>query len=258
MACIYPLLLYRNIANQAGATVTVSNEDADFPEENGRDWFDYSLVAIGAGIQTVDITLASAADCDCAAWYFATGASGTVDIQINTGGGFGASLGQKVITDVPQLMRFANQALTAGMQIRFTINNTSGAVCYLRQYCAGACMLAEQGQRGGLNPPVLNQGLMVKNSISVNGSMLGRDVRQLDRRSSIALEYLTEGWVRTYWEDFTGEAIRHAFFYAWDPDFHPDEVVMSAADSINAPVNMDSPNTRMAVTMPIRSLFGGL
>lgn len=258
MACIYPFLLYRNLANQDGATVALTNEDADFPEENGRDWFDYSLVAIADGAQTIDITLSAAADVDSAAVYFAAGAAGTVDIYLDTGGGFGASLATFTINDKPQLKRFASTALPIGGVIRFAINNTSGGVIYLRQFCAGEGLLAEQGQRGGLNPPVLNQGLVVTNNISVNGSMIGRDVRQLDRRSTIALEYLTEAWVRTYWEDFTTEAIRHAFFYAWDPDFHPDEVVMASAETINGPVNMDTPVNRMSVTMPIRSVCGGL
>ncbi|GAG23597.1 unnamed protein product, partial [marine sediment metagenome] len=121
----------------------------------------------------------------------------------------------------------------------------------IKQIFVGPKMEMERGQYVGVNPQTLTQGIIQTNNISENGSILGTNIKRVDVKSSIDLTYLTEAWVRSTWEAFAVHASKgRSFFYQWNPDEYPLEVVFCVASKINAPKNI-SPTPLMSVSMPL-------
>jgi len=137
----------------------------------------------------------------------------------------------------------------AGAKVRIFFN---GPALDIRQVAVGPWLVPQIGQRDGLNPPTLNQGVVRTVSIAENGSILGSQVRRLDRKSAIDLEYLSEDWVRNSWEPFSIHMNRYACFYSWDWQGHPDEITFAAAAKIDGPKNQSA--SFMRVSMPLRNI----
>ena len=247
MSIVFPRVLWSNAGRDG--TVVYTNEDPDYPADNALDWLSYSLWLITDSI--LDVTLDNAYDIDSFAWYGAEGSATSVQLQWDSDGAgtFVTLATLNNPANVPILVTFTSVSVPAGRRIRLVI--TGASAYYVRQWAAGPIMTAERGQSGGLNPPTLEQEPIVNNSMAENGALIGRDYRRQTRRTSLALEHLTQSWVRNTWEPFATHALRYAFFYAWDLDNYPDEVTMAAARTINGPTNMSSPPQYMQVTMPL-------
>jgi hypothetical protein len=91
---------------------------------------------------------------------------------------------------------------------------------------------------------------VVENVISVNGSILGRNLRRIVKSGNIELNYLTQSWVRSYWNPLAIHASTLAFFWRWNPVSYPKEIGFCVADKIEAPQN-SSPPPYMSVSMPL-------
>jgi hypothetical protein len=89
---------------------------------------------------------------------------------------------------------------------------------------------------------------VIENKISVNGSIIGRNLRRFEKSSQINLPYLTPDWVRTNWEAFVQWAIRYPFWQRWNPTTYPGDVAFTVADTISPPKNA-SPPPYMTVEM---------
>jgi len=107
------------------------------------------------------------------------------------------------------------------------------------------------GQWSGISPTELNQGIVNGNTMSVNGSFLGRNRRRFEKKGNIKLENLSQSWVRSTWEPFSLAAAEHAFFYRWNPTEYPDDVSFAVGE-IRGPENTTAGN--MSVSMPIMYL----
>lgn len=133
--------------------------------------------------------------------------------------------------------------------LRFTF---AGAADF-RQIAVGNLMQFPIGQWNGVNPPTLYQGVIMQNVVSMNGSIIGRNLRRIEKAGKINLTHLTEQWVRQTWNPFAIHAARSAFFYRWNPVEYPHEVAFAVAENIEAPTN-DSPPPRMKVGLPVKFL----
>jgi hypothetical protein len=130
---------------------------------------------------------------------------------------------------------------------------TPGATIDIRQVAIGPYLQFPIGQWVGVNPPKLYQGVILQNISSMNGSILGRNIKRIEKTGKLDLNLLDPAWVRSYWDAFSIHASIKAFFWRWDPVGHSQEIAFAVATEINAPVN-DSPAPRMKVSMPIRFL----
>jgi hypothetical protein len=86
--------------------------------------------------------------------------------------------------------------------------------------------------------------------MSVNGSLLGRDIIRREISANIELEYLSQAWVNDSWEPFARHAERLPFFYLYDLET-PTQVAWAAAESVDAPAH-GTPVPTMKVSMALR------
>ena len=256
---------YGNIFADEGAVLSY-NGSATWPNDgnpiNAFDWFDWTVARVtsGAANTWVKVVLPEDTTLDRLTVYLAPLASAkAINLQVETG------VGTDVWTTVATINFVASSAnqcrgaafvevpVNAGVGVR-VIWPTARATPGFRQLYAGGHTTFEIGQYQGIAPPKLTQDVIVTNSIAVNGSILGRDVRRVTRSNTIDLSPLSPGWVRDTWEPFVAHATRQAFFWSWAPELYPDDITFAAAESINAPTNT-SPSPKMAVQMPLRTVI---
>lgn len=252
-------VLYDNVARYDGAIVAydgISTVGKEF--QNSYDWRDFSLFEAEQGtVSNLDIIL-------------------TADKTINSAGIFIKPVIQQVFVDLRyesspgnfttikswnllagtgalDVIDFPDILITSGTRIRWRMLTPVGSVALIRQLCVGKRLDFPIGQRDGVAPVVLNGNMQVETSISVNGSVIGRSVRRMDRPSNLELSYLTESFVRNEWEQFTDHAVNNAFFYRPDKTNFPLESAFSTATSIPRPTNM-MPPPLMVAKLPLRNL----
>lgn len=250
-------VLYFNYLKASLATIAYSGTETDgFNYQNCLDGKDFSTFQPESNATTnLDFTMTGAATLNTLGVFVEkTGASGAFVINLYGETSPGVFTLLDVITDSAdgklELSIFANSSISAGRKIRLQF--TTGAGTYkIRNIMAGLLTEFERGQYAGVNPTTLTQGIVQSNNISENGSILGTNVKRVDVKTSINLQYCTESWVRGTWENFAAYAAKgQSFYYQWNPSEYPDEVVFCVASKIIAPKNT-TPTPLMSVSMPL-------
>ena len=100
---------------------------------------------------------------------------------------------------------------------RLRIVNAGGAVA-IAVVMAGLAMTPDSGIPVGWEPPSINPRNDYSNDISIDGQMLGRQVRRYGASADVTLGGLTYSWVRGEWSDFIVWAERRGFFLWWEYD----------------------------------------
>ena len=247
---IKPKILYNNILR--GITPTWSGTTvADAPPANAIDWRDFSLFTANTG--NLDFTMTADTDIDAVSIFVATTAgSNSIVLQYESAPSTFTTLKTySAPSGTLTLDTFASVTVLSGRKIRFVI--TAATTMNIRQLVVGEAMETEMGQFTTMQYPTLLGGLKITNSISANGSVIGRDIKQVERMGSLTLDYLTPSWVRATWEPFARHAARYAFIYQPHPTGYAYEVAFSTADSIEAPTNMGK-GDRMAVSWKLRHI----
>jgi hypothetical protein len=249
---IKPKFLYDNVLrgispSWSGTTISGS------PPANSIDWRDFSYFQANSGI--LDFTMTANTDIDTVSVYVATftgtGAE-TIELQYESSPSVYTSLqtinpaGGKLTFD-----EFSGVTVSSGRNIRFVITVGTGALL-IRQLVVGEVMEAEQGQWASATNPEFFQGVQVTNTIGMNGSVLGRSIKRLERSGKIMLDNLTAAWVRSTWKPFSQHMARYPFVYSWNPRDYPGEVAFTYATKINAP-NHET-GGRLSVNVPVRFL----
>ena len=250
---IYPSILYNNVLR--GITPTFSGTTlSGKPPANAVDWSDYSYFESNSG--TLDYVVTTDTAIDTLSVYVATftgtGAE-TIELQYESAPATFTSL----VTINPvggklTFNEFTGVTVSSGRIIRFIITVGTGALL-IRQLVVGAAMVAEQGQYQSATSPRLLGGVKVTNTISANGSILGRSIKRVERMGQLELEYLTPAWVRATWEPFAAHAARYPFIYAWNTRDYPTEIAFSACEGIETPKHMGK-GDKMSVSMKLRNL----
>ena len=247
-------VLYDNKLADA-LSVTYSGTEVDgFNYQNATDYKDFSTFKPQVSATTqLDYTVDGSGTLNAIGIYVKkVGASG-LDIKVYYESAPSTYTLLDTILDADgelSLSSFSGVSIAGSRNIRLEF--ISDATQYeIRQISVGASLQMERGQYAGVNPPTLAQGIVQSNNISENGAILGTNVKRVDVKSSIDLMYLTESWVRNTWEPFALSASKgRSFFYQWNPDEYPDEVVFCVASKINPPKNI-TPTPLMSVSMPI-------
>jgi hypothetical protein len=247
---ILPIFLYDNVLR--GITPTWSGTTVtDSEPANSTDWRDFSLFEADTG--TLDFEMSTDTDIDSVSVFVSTysgGGSESIVLQYESSPSTFTAL--KTISPCGGKLtfgQFSSVTVLSGRKIRFVI--TAGTTLLIRQLVVGEAMVAETGQFASMQYPTLLGGLKLTNSISANGSILGRDVKRVERMGSLNLDLLTPAWVRGTWEPFAYHAARYPFIYVPNFAAYPNEVAFSVAESIDAPSNMGK-GERMAVQWKLR------
>tara|TARA_R110000851_G_scaffold149524_2_gene290083 strand:+ start:2643 stop:3419 length:777 start_codon:yes stop_codon:yes gene_type:complete len=251
---IYPKILYSN--SLRGITPSWSGTTlSGKPPANAIDWSDYSYFEADTGVLDFTVAVDTALDTFSAyvAKFTGSGAE-TIELQYESA----ASTFTSLVTINPAggkltFNEFTAVTVLATRKIRIIITVGTGALL-IRQLVAGSSMVAEQGQYQSATSPRLLGGVKVTNTISANGSILGRSIKRVERMGKLELEYLSPAWVRSTWEPFAAHAARYPFIYAWNTRDYPTEIAFSACEGIETPKHMGK-GDKMSASMKLRNLI---
>lgn len=242
-------VLYDNRFRDAGADVTYDGTTiTGFEPINAYDWRDFSLFDQSAA-SNLTVELATAGSVDCILLWAVSGTAATVTIQSSPDGVTWTTVATvSLLSDGRPSWTDVSPAATA---LWWRVSPSVGVVW--RQITLGVKLQFPMGQWRDIAPPQLTHGVVVENKISVNGSIIGRNLRRLEKSGQISLDYLQPDWVRGSWEALLQSAIRYPFWWRWDPVAHPLEVAFAVAESIDPPTN-SSPPPLMKASMDIKYL----
>jgi hypothetical protein len=106
---------------------------------------------------------------------------------------------------------------------------------------------------GGHAPVNLQRDTVLQQPLSRGGQFLGQTFRRLGVTGSAAFKNLTPSWYRDNIEPFVKEARRFPFFWAWQPEDFPEDVVYGWLEDDPKPAYMgDIP--LMQVSFKIRGI----
>ncbi len=227
-------------------------EVVGFEKENARDWKSFSLFRIEAGLTELDITTGGARDVDSFAWFikkptnpfkmrlFYESAPAVFTLLASFDSALDPVLGlktfNKVTVEAARIVR-----------IEFDDGITEEDI---RQLVVGERLDFPIGQHEGIRPPNLRGQFKTSNVVGVNGEFIGRDKVRADIQGDISLEFLDPtGFVRDKWLPVMEHAERYAFFYAWDFDTYPNEIVFAWSRENPRPLN-SGPHGKMSVSLP--------
>ena len=245
-AMVNAQVLYDNVLRQTGAVVTYSGAVvAGFEPINSYDWRDFSLFQPAASATLITELLASYSPDTVCIWWADAGSN---QVQVDAWNG-SSWVAVATVLQATNAMNWMDFTAVAGTKFRFTFNGTN----LIRQITLGVRLQFSMGQWRGVAPPKLLHGVVMENVISVNGSILGRNLRRVTKEGEITLSHLEPAWVRASWDPFAIHASKRAFWWRWDPVNYPSEVGFTVAEKIVAPKN-SSPPGRMETSMPIMYL----
>ena len=247
---IKPKFLYSNVLRGITPTFSGTTIVGSGPA-NATDWRDFSYFEADTG--ELDYTVSADTDIDAISIYVATTAgSNSITIKYeSTPSTYTTLKTYATPSGTLTLDEFTGVTVLSGRKIRLSI--VAATTMKIRQIVVGEVLEAEQGQFASMQYPTLFGGAKISNTISVNGSIIGRTIKRLERSGTLELQYLTASWVRSTWEPFAQHAIRYPFIYKPDPTNYVNEVAFSATEKVSAPSNSGK-GDRMNVSWKLRNL----
>lgn len=241
-AMVKAQVLYANLL-RSGAVTYSATTVSGFEPVNAYDWRDFTLFRPQAAAE-LTITFGSAQTANTLVIWWSGSGTDVVSLHYWNGTEW-VSAGTVAQSGGPMVWLDITSASSTIWRLTFSGSQD------IRQIALGLKLQFPIGQWAEVNPPTLYQGVVVQNLISVNGSIIGRNIKRLEKSGKLNLSLLLPDWVRTYWDAFAIHASKKAFFHRWDPVGHPQEIAFAVAESISAPTN-DRPPPRMKVEMPLR------
>lgn len=246
-------VLWDNVLRDA-TPVESAAAASGFEVINATDWRDFTLYRPQASAYFT-VTLPADRVVDTCCWFVGTAFAGSsITLSYESSVGVFTTLATlSTATTGLKYTTFNAVTVLATRKIKVQFNSNTGAAVYLKQITVGQRMVLPIGEWADKTPHALNSGYVVENVISMNGSIIARNLRRVEKSGAINLEYLTESWVRAYWEPFTAHAARYAFLYRWNPTDYSSDIIFAVADQINPPANM-MPPPLMKVSMPFKGI----
>lgn len=263
MTCVLPRVLYERLIRPDNVTVSGATLVEGFNPEHAVDLQDFTLWRVEpstpGGVVVIEAVVPVSRVIDTACLWLANDSSTSIGLiqafAETTPGAFSqVGLNLSADRDTPQMTRGGLGPVTviAGGRVRFVFGAVSASFD-VRQIGIGRAFEPPLGQRGGLNPPTLPQGVVRTVSIARDGSFIASSVKRVTRQHSLELEYMTEAFVRDELVPLAEHMQTNAFWYAWDYDRFPDEIAFSICEDVVPITNMDRA-PYMMVTYPLRSL----
>jgi len=248
---IKPYFLWDNVLRGLSSTWSGTTVSGKAPA-NATDWFDWSYFEADAG--DLDYTVSADTDIDAASIYTATNtAATTIALKYESGVSSFTTLKTWTATSGKlTLDTFSSVTVSSGRRIRLSF---SGGDINVRQLVVGEKLEAEQGQYADMTYPTLTGGVKTSNVVSVNGSIIGRTIKRLERRGVLSLEYLSASFYRNSFEQFAQHAARRPFIYQPNPAGRPNDVAFAAVEGgIQSPQNMAGMGDRMSMSWKLHML----
>jgi hypothetical protein len=254
---VIPQILYANKLRTTGAFFQYqgATEDPKFPLVNAVDWKDWTLFRVLEGTTDVAFSLPVGYDINCFCWFCkALGSTDTgfsIRLYKQTSPGVFAPVMPAIdpLTAPIGMQTFATESMPSNylMLVRFVV--PAGKSLYVRQLGLGEYMTPETGQNVGVAPPSLQQQWKTTNALSVNGSLVGRNLIRLVKDYEINIEYLSPSFVQNQWAPFCTHALRYPFFFRWNPASYPTDCMFASAKTVESPT-ISKPG-RLTAKMPL-------
>lgn len=253
---VLPQILYDSALYRFRASLSYDGTIADgFDPINAADWLDFTLFRAETGTTNIKVQATESIVLrSFVAWLSETPPAGlTLYVETSPDDVTWTTRGTMVVAAAMTWLDLTSYTIASGHYLRIRIANGTGGAVDFRQLSVGPRLDFPIGQWAGIAPPTLYHGVVVDNVIAVNGSILGRNVRRLDKQGKLEINLLDPDWVRTYFDPLNRHAGRFAFWYRWHPVGYPTEIAFAAASDISAPVN-EKPTNKMRVTIDMRML----
>ena len=261
MAEVFPNLWYKNAL--MGAPYTLNGgitEASGFEWANVSDWRDFTEFKWApVSMSYIEMTLATTQSVSAfILWASVCNHSlYTLSAELGSpGGGFTDLADIHTGSTLPVPVTFAAVSVPSGNKIRITrvlIGGEPDINHFFRLAFAGSGMVPERGMFNGVQPPTLSGSIVSDTVISVNGSIIGRNTRRVDRQMRLDFSPVSAAWVRNNWEPFVSHMQKYGCFYQWNPVTYPLECAFGGAESIVPPENSNLKGF-MKVSMPMRLL----
>jgi hypothetical protein len=219
---------YKNIFENAGATVTVSTETAGFEKENAYDWKQYDWwKPTGTSAEWIASSFGTAQTADYAAvWgHNLNEVAGSVKPQYSTDGGstwIDASTAVSVTTGRTIFIGF-DSTTAADWRLLFASTGT----VIIAGVQIGEATIFDKSMSPGFMPSALSPEIESKTAMSELGINLGVSTLRSGVSGTIQLSNLSPTWVRSDWVSL----IAHlnggkSCVFTWDYEQHNDEAVL--------------------------------
>jgi hypothetical protein len=244
-------LAYENLLERG--EVTASGEASEFPVENCFNWkpHDFFKPAVDGTIN-IDLVLDTPQTADYFGFFnqdlYTQGA--TIKLQYHDGSGYVDCFNPFTPADnSPQVFYF--DAVSASLW-RVVIECTE--VFGIGVISFGQYLALPYGMYLNWTPPQLADDAELSDSVSERGSFLGRSVISQGVKTSIELQYASDGWVRGNWPDFRDHAKSRPFF--WTPNVltYPNESVFCWVEG-KVPMPRHTQYKHMGCSIPIRGMI---
>jgi hypothetical protein len=127
-------------------------------------------------------------------------------------------------TDDAIIFRFSPQSLTS-IRLRIQPSQaTEPTVPYVAVMYVGKLLVLPRGTHSDHIPITLGRTTRVMNGRSETGNFLGRVILSEARSTTFAVKHLEQNWYRQHFDPFVVAAQESAFFFAWRPTAHPNDV----------------------------------
>lgn len=233
-------------------TVEASTEQEAFPVANVYNGISHDFFKPTVGGTThIDLTLDEPEASNYFAFFnqdlYLDGAS--IKLQYHNGSDYVDCFAAVTPLDnSPLVVFFDTVSSTQWRVVIESTNEISIAVISFGQYLA-----LPYGMYLNWTPPQLADAPMLLNSVSENGSFLGRSQIAKGIKTSIELQYASDAWVRGNWPDFREYAKEKPFFFIPNVRDYPNESVFCWAEDLPAPRHTQYGH--MGCSIPIRGLI---
>lgn len=256
---VIPEICWSNQMRSSDAVIEYqgATEDPKYPLVNAVDWKDWTLFRVKEGITDVLFYLTAHPTMNTSnfCWFVKsllptdTGFSIRLYRQTSPGVFSPVTAAIDPLANPLGMVNYGNitSAGTDPYLIRFVV--PTGKSLYVRQLFIGLSLIPETGQNVGVAPPSLQQQWKTTNALSVNGSLVGRNLIRLVKEYEINLEYLTPNFVNVLWKEFCTHALRYPFFFRWNPGSYPLDCMFASAKTVESPT-VSKPG-RLTARMPL-------
>lgn len=152
---------------------------------------------------------------------------------------------ERTVTDDSPIVEYFNPSTAPLFQIRFT-GAAAPIIAHVRM---GAVLILPRSIYVGHAPGTISKVVERVSQVSAMGQFLGQIVTRTSYKTSVKQENVKPEFIRQHIKPFIAHVdgtrpddgtARGTFFFAWRPDFYPDEVMYAWTDSEIRPENQRS------------------
>lgn len=250
-----PRVLYLNKFRDTNATVSASSEATGFEKEFALDYKPLTAWKPSAGgTQWLKASFPGNQAADCFAFYATDLAaeSATIKLQYSSDDSTwnDATSALAPTTTEPVYVEFSE---VSAQYWRIEITSTNpvsiGVVFF------GQKLIFERGLSPGFTPPQSATVADIRSARNQQGQFLHNSVFEEGKEVRVNLSDLTPAWIRSNWKPFADEARKHPFFFIWNKQDHPFDIMYAWRNDKRETPPSYANNIYLSVSMDMRGVM---